>query len=73
MLTGPLLVCLCLFLVQRHRTMKISSMENQPNLPFTPQTDDEIDIRQVLGALASKSLIQKSLLQLFYCQEYTLT
>ena len=40
--------------------MTTHSMENQPDFSFTARTDDEIDIRQVYGALRRrKSLIAK--------------
>ena len=49
-------------------------MENQPDLSFTTRTDDEIDLRQVFGALRRrKALIAKITLQLFYFQGYTLS
>ena len=40
--------------------MTIRSMEHQPDTSFTPQTDDEIDLRQVFDALRrQKALIAK--------------
>ena len=40
--------------------MTTRSMENQPDISSTPRTDDEIDLRQVFGALRRrKSLIAK--------------
>ena len=40
--------------------MTTRSMENQPDFSFTARTDDEIDLRQVYGALRRrKSLIAK--------------
>ena len=40
--------------------MKTSSISNQPDFPTTPQTDDEIDVRQIFQALLRrKALIAK--------------
>ena len=40
--------------------MTTRSMENQPDISSTPRTDDEIDLRQIFGALRRrKSLIAK--------------
>ena len=40
--------------------MTNSSMSNQPDIPSNSQTDDEIDLRQIFGALLRrKALIAK--------------
>ena len=37
--------------------MTTPSMENQPDIPFSSQTGDEIDLRQIFGALVRRKVL----------------